>query len=86
MFARQLAVARPLVQKARIIPLSSTPVRSFIIGHDRKPIKEPLDPDFYPVNDDTTDPGMVGVARRLLLLDTPADGARTERRICQPCA
>ncbi|KAF8254085.1 NADH:ubiquinone oxidoreductase subunit [Wilcoxina mikolae CBS 423.85] len=60
MLARQLAVARPLVQRARIVPLSSAPTRSFRLGFPREPITQPLDPTYYPSNNDTIDPGMNG--------------------------
>jgi hypothetical protein len=57
MFAQRLAVARPLVRQARIIP---APARSFIVGFPRKPTTAPLDPQQYPEHTDATDPGMVG--------------------------
>ncbi|KAA8913737.1 hypothetical protein FN846DRAFT_928369 [Sphaerosporella brunnea] len=58
MFAQRLAVARPLVRQARIIPAAST--RSFIVGFPRKPTTAPLDPEYYPMHNDATDPGMNG--------------------------
>ncbi|KAI5859099.1 hypothetical protein BZA05DRAFT_440702 [Tricharina praecox] len=61
MFAQRLvASARPLVRQARVIPVSTTASRSFIVGFPRKPTTEPMDPVYYPSFDDTVDPGMNG--------------------------
>ncbi|KAI5802799.1 hypothetical protein FPQ18DRAFT_383801 [Pyronema domesticum] len=60
MFARQLAVARPLVQRASIVPLSAIQTRSYMVGFPRKPIAEPLDPVYYPSLNDAVDPGQNG--------------------------
>jgi hypothetical protein len=81
MFARQLAVARPLVQRASIVPLSAVQTRSYMVGFPRKPIAEPLDPVYYPSLNDAIDPGQVGavgssIVRALLIW--------SERRIREP--
>lgn len=77
MFARQLAVARPLVQRASIVPLSAIQTRSYMVGFPRKPIAEPLDPVYYPSLNDAVDPGQVGAVGSSIAPGT-ANLVRTE--------